>query len=72
MDQMAGPEDGSPSTILLLYEHVDNTEEELSCFGLLYTGVSQKKRNPHKICMHYEFIELHISNQDKSTYFYLV
>ena len=37
--------------------------------------VSQKKRNPNKLIM-YAFsiyiIELHIGNQDKYTYFYLV
>ena len=38
---------------------------------MLYS-VPKKKQNPHKLCMHYKFIALYISNQDKSTYFVLL
>ncbi len=36
LDLMAGPEDGSPRTILFRSEYVANKAEEGLCFGLVY------------------------------------
>ena len=41
--------------------------------GIKYTACLKKNGTCiNYLYMHYEFIELHISNQDKSMYFYLV
>ena len=67
MDQMVGPEDGSPSTILLRYEHVDNKEEEgLFCAAIVGDSIIGPFRVEDGVKIHSDgycaFLNQHLPN----------